>query len=122
MGSCSGHPQPLTALRHKPSEARNSGGVIVTLTSASSRAGAGLDGVEEIKRHPFFVTIDWNVSARGGPHLSWTTGSEVEGTPAGYEPEVNAALSPRGSGIFHSSPQQPAPNPCTTRPFRGRFR
>lgn len=25
-------------------------------------AGAGLDGVEEIKRHPFFATIDWNVS------------------------------------------------------------
>lgn len=24
--------------------------------------GAGIDGVEEIKRHPFFVTIDWNVS------------------------------------------------------------
>lgn len=24
-------------------------------------AGAGLDGVEEIKRHPFFGTIDWNV-------------------------------------------------------------
>lgn len=24
--------------------------------------GAGVDGVEEIKRHPFFVTIDWNVS------------------------------------------------------------
>lgn len=25
-------------------------------------SGAGFDGVEEIKRHPFFVTIDWNVS------------------------------------------------------------
>lgn len=23
--------------------------------------GAGPDGVEEIKRHPFFATIDWNV-------------------------------------------------------------
>uniref|UniRef100_A0A452J576 Ribosomal protein S6 kinase n=2 Tax=Durocryptodira TaxID=1579337 RepID=A0A452J576_9SAUR len=26
----------------------------------SNRLGAGLDGVEEIKRHLFFVTIDWN--------------------------------------------------------------
>ncbi|XP_007445974.1 PREDICTED: ribosomal protein S6 kinase alpha-2 isoform X2 [Lipotes vexillifer] len=25
-----------------------------------NRLGAGLDGVEEMKRHPFFVTIDWN--------------------------------------------------------------
>lgn len=24
--------------------------------------GAGPDGVEEIKRHSFFSTIDWNVS------------------------------------------------------------
>lgn len=25
--------------------------------------GAGSDGVEEIKRHPFFSTVDWNVSS-----------------------------------------------------------
>lgn len=30
-------------------------------------AGAGSDGVEEIKRHPFFATIDWNVSWGHGP-------------------------------------------------------
>lgn len=31
--------------------------------------GAGVDGVEEIKRHPFFVTIDWNVSHTWRPPL-----------------------------------------------------
>lgn len=29
--------------------------------------GAGPDGVEEIKRHPFFSTIDWNVSRATSP-------------------------------------------------------
>lgn len=28
----------------------------------SFKKGAGPDGVEEIKRHPFFSKIDWNVS------------------------------------------------------------
>ncbi|KAB0405940.1 hypothetical protein E2I00_012947, partial [Balaenoptera physalus] len=30
------------------------------LRPGNRAGGAGLDGVEEIKRHPFFVTIDWN--------------------------------------------------------------
>ncbi|XP_030172633.1 ribosomal protein S6 kinase alpha-2 isoform X8 [Lynx canadensis] len=61
-----------------------------------NRLGAGLDGVEEIKRNPFFMTVDWNVScARRSPPLTMT-GSEGAGTPAGYKPEVNAAVSPGG--------------------------
>lgn len=41
--------------------------------------GAGVDGVEEIKRHPFFVTIDWNVSPMWRSPL-YTQGKErVEG-------------------------------------------
>lgn len=37
--------------------------------------GAGPDGVEEIKRHSFFSTIDWNVSTHKDaqpPHFSHT--------------------------------------------------
>ncbi len=33
-----------------------------TQTVVYSVPGAGPDGVEEIKRHAFFSTIDWNVS------------------------------------------------------------
>lgn len=39
--------------------------LVILLTkknNSSFKKGAGPDGVEEIKRHPFFSKIDWNVS------------------------------------------------------------
>lgn len=43
--------------------------------------GAGPDGVEEIKRHAFFSTIDWNVSTHTHNHthtsLSFLTESHI---------------------------------------------
>ncbi|OBS82716.1 hypothetical protein A6R68_23291 [Neotoma lepida] len=35
-------------------------GLVLTRLLCCVVTGAGIDGVEEIKRHPFFVTIDWN--------------------------------------------------------------
>ena len=42
------------------SEAKN---LIVHLLNRnpSRRLGAGAEGADEIKRHPFFETIDWNI-------------------------------------------------------------
>lgn len=52
-------------------------GPVLTFILCCVVTGAGVDGVEEIKRHPFFVTIDWNVSRlwSSPPH---TQGEERE--------------------------------------------
>lgn len=42
----------------------------LTEPEPSVSLGAGPDGVEEIKRHAFFSTIDWNVSAHTNTHFS----------------------------------------------------
>lgn len=36
-------------------------------------SGSGPDGAEEIKRHPFYSTIDWNVSMRNIKASFYTT-------------------------------------------------
>lgn len=71
IGSRSGIPQPLALLCQKLSEVMKLGVCPDARVCFAPGTGAGIDGVEEIKRHPFFVTIDWNVSrtARGPPHM-----------------------------------------------------
>lgn len=45
-----------------PLETIKTEGARLTEPACSVSLGAGPDGVEEIKRHSFFSTIDWNVS------------------------------------------------------------
>ena len=86
------------AERPQPTPCRVLGSSALTLPLPCPMTGAGSDGVEEIKRHPFFVTIDWNVSGCCGPHCTQGQGGGW-GTSAQYRPEVSVNLSP-GQGAF----------------------
>ncbi|XP_048210522.1 ribosomal protein S6 kinase alpha-2 [Perognathus longimembris pacificus] len=93
-----------------------------------NRLGAGVDGVEEIKRHPFFVTIDWNKLYRKeikppfkpavgrpedtfhfDPEFTARTPTESP-TPRGVPPSANAHHLFRGFSFVASSlVQDPSP-------------
>uniref|UniRef100_A0A8C9KZX2 Ribosomal protein S6 kinase n=1 Tax=Panthera tigris altaica TaxID=74533 RepID=A0A8C9KZX2_PANTA len=88
-----------------------------------NRLGAGLDGVEEIKRNPFFMTVDWNVRKlrrlQPDPKSDWGTPTRklpLEGgilslLPAdspGVPPSANAHHLFRGFSFVASSLVQEA--------------
>ena len=83
--------------------------------------GAGLDGVEEIKRHPFFATIDWNVSCMPWSQLrrnhggrGWGCAGGGNQAATGYKPEGSVGPSPEEGGPRGSRPPSP---PCSPRLF-----
>ncbi|XP_012899808.1 ribosomal protein S6 kinase alpha-2 isoform X5 [Mustela putorius furo] len=72
-----------------------------------NRLGAGVDGVEEIKRHPFFVTIDWNVS-HASPCPAHTGDEKL------YRKEIKPPFKPavgRPEDTFHFDPEFTARTP-----------
>ncbi|XP_042336285.1 ribosomal protein S6 kinase alpha-2 isoform X1 [Sceloporus undulatus] len=102
----------------------------------SNRLGAGLDGVEEIKRHPFFSTIDWNKLYRkeikppfkpavGRPedtfHFDPEFTSRTPTDSPGVPPSANAHNLFRGFSFVASSlvqePAQQEPHKMTVHPI-----
>ncbi|KAM6464298.1 ribosomal protein S6 kinase alpha-2 isoform 1-T1 [Liasis olivaceus] len=102
----------------------------------SNRLGAGLDGVEEIKRHPFFATIDWNKLYRkeikppfkpavGRPedtfHFDPEFTSRTPTDSPGVPPSANAHHLFRGFSFVASSlvqePVQQEPHKVTVHPI-----
>ncbi|XP_067392077.1 ribosomal protein S6 kinase alpha-2 isoform X1 [Emydura macquarii macquarii] len=102
----------------------------------SNRLGAGLDGVEEIKRHLFFVTIDWNKLYRkeikppfkpavGRPedtfHFDPEFTSRTPTDSPGVPPSANAHHLFRGFSFIASSlvqePSQPDMHKITVHPI-----
>ncbi|XP_064342544.1 ribosomal protein S6 kinase alpha-2 isoform X3 [Camelus dromedarius] len=101
-----------------------------------NRLGAGIDGVEEIKRHPFFITIDWNKLYRkeikppfkpavGRPEDTFHFDPEFTArTPTdspGVPPSANAHHLFRGFSFVASSlvqePSQQDPHKATVHPI-----
>lgn len=68
----------LLSLTRLQSEVAHCLGLALTWILCCVMTGAGIDGVEEIKRHPFFVTIDWNVSCLPRSPLYTPHGKERE--------------------------------------------
>ncbi|XP_007420550.1 ribosomal protein S6 kinase alpha-2 [Python bivittatus] len=102
----------------------------------SNRLGAGLDGVEEIKRHPFFATVDWNKLYRkeikppfkpavGRPedtfHFDPEFTSRTPTDSPGVPPSANAHHLFRGFSFVASSlvqePVQQEPHKVTVHPI-----
>lgn len=64
-----------------------------------NRLGAGPDGVEEIKRHPFFATIDWNKLVRKEIHPPFKPASGKPEDTFCFDPEFTAKTPKDSPGI-----------------------
>uniref|UniRef100_A0A4W3I6S2 non-specific serine/threonine protein kinase n=1 Tax=Callorhinchus milii TaxID=7868 RepID=A0A4W3I6S2_CALMI len=64
-----------------------------------NRLGAGPDGVEEIKRHPFFSTIDWNKLCRREIHPPFKPASGRPEDTFYFDPEFTAKTPKDSPGI-----------------------
>uniref|UniRef100_A0A8C2IZV9 Ribosomal protein S6 kinase n=1 Tax=Cyprinus carpio TaxID=7962 RepID=A0A8C2IZV9_CYPCA len=65
----------------------------------SNRLGAGPDGVEEIKRHPFYVTIDWNKLFRREIHPPFKPASGRPDDTFYFDPEFTAKTPKDSPGV-----------------------
>uniref|UniRef100_A0A3Q2XZY8 non-specific serine/threonine protein kinase n=1 Tax=Hippocampus comes TaxID=109280 RepID=A0A3Q2XZY8_HIPCM len=73
----------------------------------SNRLGAGPDGVEEIKRHQFFSTIDWNVRFCAFTAFACVDVSDSPGVP----PSANAHQLFRGFSFVAITEEETQPMP-----------
>uniref|UniRef100_A0A8C6XSB1 non-specific serine/threonine protein kinase n=1 Tax=Naja naja TaxID=35670 RepID=A0A8C6XSB1_NAJNA len=87
----------------------------------SNRLGAGLDGVEEIKRHPFFATIDWNKWLESPDALFLESSLISSADSPGVPPSANAHHLFRGFSFVASNlgqePVQQEPHKVTVHPI-----
>ncbi|XP_067290482.1 ribosomal protein S6 kinase alpha-3 isoform X1 [Pseudorasbora parva] len=65
----------------------------------SNRLGAGADGVEEIKRHPFYVTIDWNKLFRREIHPPFKPATGRPDDTFYFDPEFTAKTPKDSPGV-----------------------
>ncbi|TRY69908.1 hypothetical protein DNTS_015364 [Danionella cerebrum] len=65
----------------------------------SNRLGAGPDGVEEIKRHPFYSTIDWNKLFRRESHPPFKPASGRPDDTFYFDPEFTAKTPKDSPGV-----------------------
>ncbi|XP_048029981.1 ribosomal protein S6 kinase alpha-3 isoform X1 [Megalobrama amblycephala] len=65
----------------------------------SNRLGAGADGVEEIKRHPFYATIDWNKLFRREIHPPFKPASGRPDDTFYFDPEFTAKTPKDSPGV-----------------------
>ncbi|XP_067234332.1 ribosomal protein S6 kinase alpha-3 isoform X3 [Chanodichthys erythropterus] len=65
----------------------------------SNRLGAGADGVEEIKRHPFYATIDWNKLFRREIYPPFKPASGRPDDTFYFDPEFTAKTPKDSPGV-----------------------
>ncbi|XP_068073098.1 ribosomal protein S6 kinase alpha-3 isoform X3 [Danio rerio] len=77
----------------------------------TNRLGAGPDGVEEIKRHPFYVSIDWNKLFRRESHPPFKPATGRPDDTFYFDPEFTAKTPKDSPGV--------PPSANANRLFRG---